>query len=278
VKIYPAEKTKKVIDREIEASQGKGWRNHLGASIIGKECARQLWYTFRWAKRIAHDARLLRLFNRGHREEPALVQMLRRSGVHVLEEDPETGKQFRILDHGGHFGGSLDSKLYDVPEFRLTWILGEYKTYSSKSYAQLQKKGLAKHKWEHVVQMQIYMHYEELPAALYIPVAKDNDDMDPLIVEYDESVALKYIDRAAKIIFAPSPPPKISESPAYYKCKWCDYYEICHHNENKAKNCRTCVNAEPVDNGQWECLLFNHILTIKEQELGCVNHDEILEE
>ena len=36
------------IYADYEARQGDGFRDHLGASIIGKSCARALWYDFRW--------------------------------------------------------------------------------------------------------------------------------------------------------------------------------------------------------------------------------------
>jgi hypothetical protein len=48
-------------------------RPHLGASLIGKECARQLWYTFRWVSSTSHRGQLLRLFRTGHLEEARMV-------------------------------------------------------------------------------------------------------------------------------------------------------------------------------------------------------------
>ena len=36
---------------------------HLGASIIGKDCERALWYDFRWVTRWAFTGRMLRLFD-----------------------------------------------------------------------------------------------------------------------------------------------------------------------------------------------------------------------
>ena len=43
-------------------------RTYLGASIIGKECKRALWYDFRWATRESFDGRMYRLFQTGFAE------------------------------------------------------------------------------------------------------------------------------------------------------------------------------------------------------------------
>ena len=51
-----------------EEAQGDGFREHLGASLIGKSCERALWYDFHWATRSRHEGRILRLFETGQRE------------------------------------------------------------------------------------------------------------------------------------------------------------------------------------------------------------------
>lgn len=270
--------TAKAIDARLEQKQGLGFRRHLGGSIIGRDCARQIWYGFRWARRSRFPARVLRLFQRGQEEEEKIVKWLRQSGIHVLDTDPETGKQFRIEDHEGHFGGSLDAKIHDPPEFPGIWVLGEFKTHNEKSFKRVKKDGVKEAKFEHFVQMQIYMHYEQLPAALYFAINKNDDDLFVPTVEYDPSVAERYIERAGKIIYAEFPPPRISDSPGWYQCKWCDFQRICHYDAPKEKNCRTCINSKPIDNGQWLCRRYDYVLSEQEQRIGCLSHQEIPEE
>jgi hypothetical protein len=72
------------VDRAWEADE-KGARPHLGASQVGKPCQRALVYGFRHAVVKNTEGRMLRLFNRGHREEPAIIAMLRRIGMEVQE-------------------------------------------------------------------------------------------------------------------------------------------------------------------------------------------------
>ena len=49
---------------------------HLGASILGRDCPREIWYSFRWVHREKHEPRMLRLFIRGHLEEPRFIALL----------------------------------------------------------------------------------------------------------------------------------------------------------------------------------------------------------
>ena len=76
-----------LIDAAIEedASKEKPFRDHLGGSMIGEECERKLVYSFRWAKAPAFKGRMLRLFERGHKEEFRFVSYLRRIGAEVQE-------------------------------------------------------------------------------------------------------------------------------------------------------------------------------------------------
>ena len=58
--ILLAEKTLAAINQAIEADQDDSpGRAHLGGSSIGRECSRELWYTFRWASSKLHKARIL---------------------------------------------------------------------------------------------------------------------------------------------------------------------------------------------------------------------------
>lgn len=70
--------------REHDA-ENDAFRAHLGGSMIGRSCDREIWYGFRWAKRPDFDGRMLRLFGRGHKEEFIFVADLRRAGFKVEE-------------------------------------------------------------------------------------------------------------------------------------------------------------------------------------------------
>lgn len=93
-----------IADYCIETYDG-GHRWHLGASQIGDECKRKLWYIFRWC---FHDkmekennsqienklnrGRMQRLFQRGHKEEDRFIEYLEGIGIQVWADDLENNK------------------------------------------------------------------------------------------------------------------------------------------------------------------------------------------
>lgn len=112
----PAEPTVTAIYAAYEADAADGHRTHLGASVIGGACDRAIWYGFRWATRVLHTGRLLRLFETGNLAEARFVANLRRIGVTVLDLDLETGRQWTLRDASGHFGGSMDAVAIGLPD------------------------------------------------------------------------------------------------------------------------------------------------------------------
>jgi len=247
-------------------------REHLGASLIGRECEREIWYSFRWAKRKKFDGRMMRLFNRGHREEPQFIKELRAIKAEVYDLDPATGKQhtFRAID--GHFGGSCDAVGRGFPEAKKTWAIVEFKTHGEKSFAELVKKKVQEAKPEHYAQMQIYMGLASLTRALYLAVNKNTDELYSEWVNFDEALFTQLMEKAKRVIDAAEPPLGISTDPAWYKCKMCDYHSLCHERRAAEKNCRTCAYSTPVSDGLWICESQNRVLPYEEQLTGCRAH------
>lgn len=267
--------TRDAIFAAYEADTGDGFRTHMGASLIGKDCESALWFDFRWATRVSHAGRLLRLFETGQLEEMRLVKNLRRIGATVLEVDPETGRQFRVDAHGGHFGGSLDGIALGLPEAPKTWHVLEFKTHSAKSFNDLLAKGVGKSKPQHYAQMQIYMQLTGMTRAMYLAVCKNTDDLYVERVPLEPDVAQGLLDKAQRVIFAPTPPSRISEDPSWFQCRMCDHAGICHSNLGSVGlaevNCRTCLHATPVDGG-WHCARHDKPLTTAEQRDACSLH------
>lgn len=245
-------------------------RPHLGASVIGRTCARDLWYLFRWAVSRSFDGRLLRLFDRGQREEATFVAELRAAGIEVWESDPETGEQWRHKALGGHFGLSLDGIGRGFLEAPKTVHTIEMKTHNAKSFAKLKKEGVEKAKPEHATQMQVGMHLSRLPRAFYLAVNKDTDELYSERLHYDEITALKAIEKARRIITASTPPAKLSERPDWYECAWCQHKAICHEQAIPQVNCRTCAHATPEldGDGRWSCARYQCDISTETQRRG----------
>lgn len=255
-------------------------RTYLGASVLGTECDRALWYKFRWAVEPERfDGRLKRLFATGHREEARIIADLRAAGMDVEETDPATGGQWAIHAIGGHLRGHLDGLVRGVPEAPKTVHVLECKTHNDKSFSALRRDGVERSKPGHYAQMQVYMHHRSLERALYVAVNKDTDALYAERVAYDASVALRLIARAERIILADVAVPRLHEDPnarAAYACAWCPAFSVCHDRRFARRNCRTCLSATPVvdqgDRGAWRCELHDKELSVAEQQAGCPSH------
>lgn len=253
-----------------------GFRSHLGASLIGRDCARELWYNFRWAHKSSFDGRMLRLFNRGHMEEGRMIALLLCIGVIVYQQD-EAGRQYRIAEFGGHFGGSGDGVAVGIPDLpQGTASLLEFKTHGDASFTKLAGKnwkkfdeyrrglsrvpvdfdglGVRSAKPEHWIQMQIYMRKMGLAVATYFAVNKNDDHIYAELVYLDAAIADSYIERARTIIQIYTPPKKIKESIGAYECKFCEKVGICKKGEAVERNCRTCqFSVVDMESGEWKC-------------------------
>lgn len=254
-------------------------RAYLGGSIIGRECERALWYSFRWCNPAGQefDGRMKRLFDRGHREEAVFVDELRGIGCTVHDIDPPTGQQFRFKAVDGHFGGGIDGVVLGVPEAPKTWHLAEFKTHNDKSFQALLKQGVAAAKPEHYDQVQVYMHLASLTRTLYVAVNKNDDSLHVERVRYDADAAGRLLAKAERIIYAPEPPPRLSEDAAFYKCKFCPAAPVCHGPALPPPSCRTCLHATPErdGDGRWSCARHKCDLTTDQQRAAgerCPDH------
>lgn len=251
-------------------------RTYLGASIIGKECKRALWYAFRWAAKEKFDGRMLRLFQTGHLAEPRFVADLRAIGATVYDVNPADGKQFGFVDHGGHARGHMDGAVQGIPGGGKKWHVAEFKTHSAKSFATLKKDGVKKAKPEHFAQMQWYMGKSGMDRALYLAVNKDTDELYSERLEFDK-VAFEQIQaKFDSIIFAAEPPAKISQDPKFFLCNWCNFNSICHGHKVPAASCRTCVHSTPErdGDGRWSCAKAgpDSSIPVEAQRTGCGQH------
>ena len=253
-------------------------RAHLGASLIGHKCARFLWLSFHWALPWdMHSGRVLRLFERGQREEEVIVRNLRAIGVEIHHTCLDRDGQVRV-DFGNHVAGSVDGIIEKgVPEAPKARHIAEFKTHSLKSFRDLQKNGVRESKWMHWCQMQVYMLGTGIDRALYVAVCKDNDEMYAERVRFDVEWAQRIVDRAHRIVSSEEIPPRISKDPSWFECKMCPAHEFCHVTHMcKIFNCRTCGWASCLPDGRWMCEHVSKFYLTYEEQLDldgpCVYH------
>lgn len=252
-------------DDAFRGEEESPFRSHLGASMIGRDCPRQLWYGFRWHKVSKHVGRTILLFNRGHLEEGRFVSLLQMIDMAVWQVDKH-GKQFRISGHGGHYGSAIDGVVKGCPDMPDEPIMAEFKTSNTKNFKAMEKNGVRECKTEHFVQMQQYMGKNKLKWCLYMMVCKETDELYCELVPFEQETYEQYHDRAGMIIFSDRPPTQIATSPGAWACKFCDYKDICHNDDEPAKNCRTCKFSKPMPDGTWFCRNYELELTKEMQE------------
>ncbi len=255
-------------------------RGYLGASIIGHECDRYLWYTFRGCCKPEFEGRLYRLFETGDLEEARFVKELRAIGCTVHDTDPETGEQFEFLALGGHFSGHMDGCALGIPEAPKTWHVLEFKTAKGSLHAKLKKEGVHKSYPKHWAQMQCYMGGSGMKRALYLSKNKDTDELYAERVKFEANPYSAFTEKASRIIQATQPPERMASRPDDWRCKFCDAHALCWGCGEVAvpipgKTCKSCCHATPETGqvgAQWSCERFDADSVSTDDGKGCPEH------
>ena len=100
---------------------------------------------------------------------------------------------------------------------------------------------------------------------------KNDSDITFKIVELDWNLGAHLEKKANDIIFSKEPPPRISENPAMFNCKYCHQKGICFDGEIPEKNCRSCRNVLPTQDATWTCQLHQAIIPADFIKTGCDN-------
>lgn len=251
-------------------------RKHLGVSIIGDKCSRKLWYAFRWCKLERFEPRMRRLFKRGHSEEEKFQDLLMWMGFFIREIDLDH-QPYKFSSVNGHYGGTGDNVML-LPWFRNDEsfrILVEYKTHNKKSFTELKDKKLKLGKPQHWMQMCGYGRAFNTQYGLYCAINKDDDDIYFEFLELDWNLAILMEKKAADIIGSQLPPPRISDQPSWFECRYCNFNEICHYNKTVEINCRSCKMAVPVEKGEWYCNQWKAKIPKDAILKGCSQHVSI---
>ena len=257
-------------------------RGHLGASVIGRECSRALWYSFRWCSSMSIDGKLGRLFNRGHLEELRIVPWLREAGIIVREFQPDGKTQLRMSGVGGHYGGSLDGLAWLPAEFEYEEsLILEMKTSNDAQFKKLVKEGVKLSKPEHFAQMSVYGEKYGAEYGLYVAVNKNNDDIHVEVVLLSHALARELEVKASEIITAQEPPRRLTEISTDFRCRYCDSKGICHADQPPLRNCRSCKHASACQKTDaapsgWACAMYGACIPEAHLLAGCDKYEPIV--
>lgn len=266
-------------DRELERRENsRPRRMHLGMSSGGR-CARQQWFNWLWASQRELGAKSLRAIADGYAgEDIAAARIQAVEEVVLLTRDPETGEQWAVDDAGGHVAGHLDGVVMHHPTAPKTKHVWESKVVNERSLARFRKiKGDAGEKatlrqWnpEYWVQAQLYMLHTKMTRHWMVVSASGCRDWDSCRTELDRDQAEYFAERMRSMVANVNElPERVSESPASFACRFCDFTDVCHEGASIERNCRTCRFSTPVDGPNWMCGLDDVALTREQQIAGC---------
>ena len=222
-----------IDDALVQRNRSQTPRTYLGGSRIGEPCARKLVFEYTHTALDdgkGFDGRTLRIFDAGHQFETLSIRWLRAAGFD-LRTHRSDGDQFGFITANGRIRGHIDGVIVSGPDIGTTWpILFEHKAINSKSWADTVKHGVRASKPVYYAQLQIYMAYMDLGAALFTALNKDTQGLHHEIVAFDARAAQSLSDKAVDVIRAAETgelPPRIAANPDFYLCRWCAYAQRC---------------------------------------------------
>lgn len=203
-------------------------RGYMGLSQVGlvNECPRKAWFMMHGHKGKDFPGRILRLFRTGDNVEFDVVTDLKDVGLTVY------GEQYYVeaTRGGDKFTGHTDGfiKGLDFLALGKKTCLLEIKSCNDRRFKEL-KKSMDYCLWggaAYEAQVHIYATLAKVDRILTVVENKDTSERIFLRFNRRRDFAIKTLNKAFDIMEMVQPPAP-SFPPTFYKCKWCDYAEMC---------------------------------------------------
>jgi hypothetical protein len=215
--------TRDTLTRLIDKSQAHDInesRDYIGASIIGSDCLRQIWYEYKGTIAESVATKTRRTWVIGKHLEGLILDWLDDAGIEVVRRWYDL--KSKTIDI---FRGHLDSVW--IKNSTIQAII-EIKTAKDASFKIFVKSGVKSWNPQYYAQVQSYMGMSGINSAYILVLNKDNSDLSDELVLFDEEFYKSLEDKALMISTANIEPPRINGSPLYFKCKMCKFNKVCH--------------------------------------------------
>lgn len=195
-------------------------RNYIGASIIGSECMREIWYSYKNFESESIKPKTRRTWDIGKHLEQLVLNWIEKAGIKIARiwYDLEA-------ENMPYFKGHIDAMWTKKGE---AFAIFEIKTAKDSSFKLFVKHGLKKWDPRYYAQIQSYMGMSGVFNAYIVVLNKDNSEIFDEKVEFDPNFYESLKNKAQLIHNAQIPPPRIHNSPAWYQCKMCKFKKVCH--------------------------------------------------
>lgn len=214
-----------ILTKRIEkyqAHDSKETRDYIGASSIGSDCLRQIWYEFKGTKAEKVPTKTRRTWAIGKWLERLVMEWLDEAGISLGVLPKRTLVSARVPSFRGHVdsvwigrGGAVKAII-------------EIKTAKDASFKIFVKKGVKVWNPQYYAQIQSYMGMSGIHSTYILVLNKDNSDLSDELVTFDPQFYEELEKKALMISEAVVSPPKINGSPLWYQCKMCKFNKVCH--------------------------------------------------
>lgn len=205
---------KEIIDKYYLDRQKDKEQYHFYITDAGK-CPRQVFFKFKNAPRKEMEANILRLFDHGDYIHKLIMKaLLSTREIHVVASEINICPQEMI-------SGRADAIVSDGKDLFILDI---------KSMNSMIFKNLTSPKEENIYQLQLYLHYFEIPNGILLYVNKDNQKLKEFLVEYDSQLCERLLDNFKKLkekIDSDIIPLTLPDYPSNWQCRYCQFREIC---------------------------------------------------
>ena len=226
---------KELIDKYYQKKREDREKIKFYATDAGK-CPRQIFFKFKKAPAEEMDARMLRIFDQGNYVHLRLMRDLFALNIVVASEidiplnDDIAGRADAIV--------RINNELYVV----------DFKSINSSILSRMKEP-----KEEHVLQLQIYLHFFGIKKGVLLYEGKDNSEIKEFIIDYDRKLAEKTIidfKRIKKNLEQNLIPAALPDWPKNWQCQYCQFRKLC----------------EMIGPGNYDWLKFKKELQKQEQE------------
>jgi len=213
-------------------------RGYLGASQIGDECARKIWYKFNKFPERASEYKAIGTMaaESGYYAEDITAKRL--SAVRGIELSVlnSLGGQHGWSAFDGKFKGHVDGLIKGILQAPVAQHIWEHKDKDHKKFSDFQNKKasfgekntLKNWNIQYYGQAQINMHYMKIDRHYLTISYAGARKYDSCRTNYDPVYAEQLNDKAYKIINTSAPPMRVNDKPDFYLCKFCPFKDECH--------------------------------------------------
>ena len=223
-------------------------RQYIGASGIGQQCLASIAFSYRGYPDTAPEPQLKRIFRDGHKIEYDVVKDMRKAGVHVMENDPLTGKQWRWTGYGGLVMGNADGLMeVDGETFGV-----EIKSMNMNKHQEFVKKGVRGSHPNYYDQMQCMMGLSGIRNFVIVAYNKNNSAYHHEYVEFDD-FRWAYLTTKIEDVLN-NRVVRIASDESDWRCRGCFKRDACWNGtEPTEKSVRTCGHSTADNDGVLHC-------------------------